>query len=426
MSKRKKLLFWGSVAARAGYGDHARDLVNSLFEMDKYDIQIVSTNWGNCPLDALNSNDEKDKRILDSLLVTDLKEQPDIFIQCTVPNEFKRLGKYNIGITAGIETNTCSAEWIDGLNRMDRIIVPSKHSRDVFLNTQYEKRDNRTHQVVHNLKCEREIDVLFEGLDLEVFKKTSKLHKTINDTLNSIDEKFCFLFVGHWIRGGFKQDRKDISGMIHTFLNTFKGVKNKPALILKTSGATFSIRDREEILNKIQNIRKMVDGDDLPNIYLIHGDLTKGEVNSLYNHPKVKSMVSFTKGEGFGRPLLEFLVTGKPLITTNWSGHIDFINPNESVLLDGELQQIHQSAVWENVLIPESKWFTVDYDKASKSLSDVFNKYVTYKNKAKSSSKRVKENYSLSEMKKQFEMIMTDLDNDTIEIENNIPKLERV
>jgi hypothetical protein len=109
-------------------------------------------------------------------------------------------------------------------------------------------------------------------------------------------------------------DRKDVGMLIKTFCETFKGKSNKPALILKSSGAGYSILDREEILKKINQIRT---DDSLPNVYLLHGSITNEEMNGLYNHPKVKTMVSFTHGEGYGRPLAEFATSEKPIIATN-------------------------------------------------------------------------------------------------------------
>ena len=60
------------------------------------------------------------------------------------------------------------------------------------------------------------------------------------------------------------------------------------------------------MLNKINNLKSQTNGK-CPNIYLVHGDFTDDEMNQLYNHPKVKVHVSFTHGEGFGRPLLELV-----------------------------------------------------------------------------------------------------------------------
>ena len=69
------------------------------------------------------------------------------------------------------------------------------------------------------------------------------------------------------------------------------------------SGAGASYMDRYEMQKRIQSIRKSVPASQLPNIYLLHGEFNDSEINELYNHPKVKAMVSLTKGEGFGRTI---------------------------------------------------------------------------------------------------------------------------
>jgi glycosyltransferase involved in cell wall biosynthesis len=187
--------------------------------------------------------------------------------------------------------------------------------------------------------------------------------------------------------------------LIKTFLETFKSKKQKPGLVLKTSSATYSIMDRDEILDKIQKIRAHV-GDDgtLPNVYLLHGELEDGEINELYNHPKVKAHVSFTKGEGYGRPLLEASISQKPVITSNYSGHLDFLDPEMSILLPGQITQIHPSAVMQNMLIPESGWFTVDYKVASETLEDVYKNYKNYLDGAKRQAYRSRTEFSLDKM----------------------------
>ena len=67
-------------------------------------------------------------------------------------------------------------------------------------------------------------------------------------------------------------------------------------------------------------------------------------MNALYNHPKIKAMVSFTKAEGFGRPLLEFSSIGKPVISPHYSGQKDFLKQEFICALPGELTPIHSSA----------------------------------------------------------------------------------
>jgi hypothetical protein len=174
------------------------------------------------------------------------------------------------------------------------------------------KWDSKTNQKIGTLQLDKPVEVLFEGLDTAIYKHTTKIHDSINEQLSQVKENFAFLFVGHWLRGDLGHDRKDVGMLIKTFAETFKNKAshNKPALVLKTSHAGFSIMDRDEILKKIQILLEPY-GTKAPSVYLLHGDLTDEEMNSLYNHSKIKAMVSFTKGEGFGRPLLEFTATGK-------------------------------------------------------------------------------------------------------------------
>jgi glycosyltransferase involved in cell wall biosynthesis len=132
--------------------------------------------------------------------------------------------------------------------------------------------------------------------------------------------------------------------------------------------------DREEMLSKIRAIQLQVTGD-LPSIYLLHGELLDEEMNELYNHPKVKAFVSFTKGEGYGRPLLEASISAKPVIASGYSGHTDFLDSEMSILLPGEIKQIHPSAVVNDMLIAESGWFTIDYSAAAKALEEIYKNY---------------------------------------------------
>lgn len=154
-------------------------------------------------------------------------------------------------------------------------------------------------------------------------------------------------------------------------------MKNAPALLMKTSGATFSVIDRNDMLEKIENIKKNVSGD-LPNVYLLHGDMFDDEINELYNHPKVKAHITFTHGEGFGRPLLEACFSEKPVIAPDWSGQKDFLNRNNAILLPGTLTDVHKSAVPKEMLNENAKWFTVNYQYASQIMMKVFKEYKNY------------------------------------------------
>jgi glycosyltransferase involved in cell wall biosynthesis len=412
----------------SGYGARSRDFVKSLIETrgDEWTIQIISQRWGNCPWGYLNDNEEW-KYLQNYILKTpQIPKQPEVWIQITVPNEFQPVGKYNIGVTAGIETTVCDASWIEGCNRMNLILTSSEHSKKVFMETKYQRVDQRTQQIIGDLGITVPIEVLFEGVDLNVYKKCSPdvSKSLVKDLKDDIKEDFCFLFVGHWLQGDMGQDRKDVSMLIKVFSEVFKNKKNQPALILKTSGAGSSIMDREEILKKIDMIRNTCKGD-LPNIYLLHGEMDDEQINDLYNHPKVKAFVTFTKGEGFGRPLLEFSLTAKPVIASNWSGHTDFLK--HSVMLEGSLNKVHPTSVVQNIILPDSTWFTADYSSAGGIMKDVYENYKNYLENGKRQAYFSKTNFSYEKMREKLaEILKNSIPEFPKEVKLVLPKIDKI
>ena len=400
------MLITGPVATRSGYGSHTRDLVRSLISMDKFDIKINSLRWGNTPMNALDENNPNDLPILQRILKSnELPKQPEIHIQVSVPNEFTPIAKYNIGVTAGIENTAPKAEWVQGLNRMNMNIVPSKFVKEIFQKVSYEEINEQTKQKTGELRVTSPIEVLFEGADTDIYKLTNQLSSELKTEMNSIKEKFIFLYTGHWLQGDLGQDRKDTGMLLKTFLETFKNKPNPPALLMKTSGATFSIMDRNEIKQKIDDIKSTVKGK-LPPVYFLHGNLTDEEMNQMYNHNKVKAHITFTHGEGFGRPLLEASLSEKIVIAPSWSGHIDFLNKNNSVLLPGTMTPVHKSALPKEMLVDGAQWFTVNYQYASKVMMDVFKKNRKYTLMAKRQSMYNRVNFSMTKMTKEFHKIL--------------------
>ena len=354
------------VATQSGYGHHAREVIANFIEQrgKEWDIKLLSLPWGHTPFTYPIPQDWNQR-----IIPMPITYQPDIWVQITVPNEFQAVGKYNIGVTAGTEGDICPEAWIDNINTMQLIIVPTTFTKTVFENTAKQ----------HNKLITTRIEVIPEYFDETIYNNNVTGQLSI---LDQIIENSAFLSVGHWLQGQLGEDRKNISGVIHCFFETYKNQKDMPALVLKTSGATYSVMDRFEIESKINQIRDMFGNAKLPNVYLLHGDLTDEEMNLLYNHPKVKAMLTFTKAEGFGRPLLEFSTTGKPIIVPHYSGQADFLKKDFICALPGGLTEIHPSSRNE-FLIEGAKWFTPDYGYASKMIKDVLKNYKKWQELAK-------------------------------------------
>ena len=410
----------------SGYGARSRDLVKSIIELDKYDVKILSQRWGSTSFGFIENNPEW--KFLTPFITQSITTQPDIWAQITVPNEFVPNGKYNIGFTAGIETTLCSAPWIEGMNRMDMNVVSSEHSKQVFKVSKFDRHDPNTKQKVGIVELQKPIEVLLEGANLEVYKPLKiNEFKELNllKDINSIPEDFAFLSVGHWMQGDLGEDRKNIGVTLRSFYETFKNKKKQPALILKTSAVNSSYMDRREIMKKLNTIRNMSKGK-LPTVYILHGNFSNEEMNELYNHPKVKAMVSHTKGEGFGRPLLEFSLSNKPIICSGWSGQMDFLQSDKSLLLSGQLTNIHLSAQQKDILIPESQWFQPNAIDINKSYIDVYDNYKFWLERGKRQGYHSRTYFAFENMKAKIETILNDYINIPEPIKLKLPKLKKI
>jgi glycosyltransferase involved in cell wall biosynthesis len=280
---------------------------------------------------------------------------------------------------------------------MQLIIVPTEFTKKIFQDT----------AAKHQKTITTPIHVVPEYFDETVY--TGQYEISLPE-LDSISESFAFLTVGHWLQGTLGEDRKNISGTIYSFFDAFKNQKNQPALILKTSGATYSITDRMDIEKKILQVKNLFKKTDrLPRVYLLHGELTDKQMNSLYAHPKVKSMYSLTKSEGFGRPLLEFAITSKPIIAPYHSGPVDFLKQDFICEVKGGLTNIHPTAQ-NDFLIEDAKWFTPDYKYAMECLRDVHKNYKKWLELAKRQRFFAKSNFNKDAVTKVYGKAFAEID----------------
>jgi hypothetical protein len=191
----------------SGYGARSRDFVKSLIASkgEEWDIKILSQRWGQTPFGALNEDIPEEKDLKDRIagaLTMNLSKQPEIWIQITVPNEFQPVGKFNIGVTAGIETTLCDASWIEGCNRMNLILTSSDHSKKVFNSSKFEQR-NQTGQAVGVLELKTPIEVLFEGADFDIIREHGRekiIQEAINYWCDAIHFNDCSTTIDFWVK----------------------------------------------------------------------------------------------------------------------------------------------------------------------------------------------------------------------------------
>jgi glycosyltransferase involved in cell wall biosynthesis len=365
---KKKVIIRGPALSRSGYGEMARLALQSLRKYpEHFDVVLLCTNWGRTGnlLDNSEEVDTINKLIVNSQQRIQAKEQFDISIQISIPNEFEKMAPINIGYTAGIETTKVSPQWIEKSMLMDKIIVISEHSKQVFNDTVYQAVNQATNQQFE-FKNIKPIDVV--GFPVK------NLVPAVLDLDLPCD--FNFLTVAQW------GPRKNLEATVTAFVEEFRN--EEVGLVVKTNTVKNCAMDRALTEMRLTNLLNTLPKDRKCKIHLLHGNMTDEEMAGLYVHPKIKAFVSTTHGEGFGIPLFEAASAGLPVAAPFWSGQTDFLKApkkdkdtgkirmrSHCVKIDFELKQVQKEAVWNGVIQEDSKWAFVKQNSAKEAMREM-------------------------------------------------------
>ena len=388
---KKKVFVIAPALSRSGYGVHARTVLRALrTREDEFDIYLHNLNWGSS---SWLYEDNEERRWMDDLLIKTVKYQKeggafDASLQVTIPNEWQLVAPINIGVTAGIETTKVSPQWIEKANMMDRVLVVSNHAKYVYQNTTYEAKNEQTGETIDNYKCETPIDVIGypvvdcppEDLDIE------------------LDYDFNFLVVAQW------GPRKNVPNTIKWFVEEF--YDHEVGLILKLNIGKDSIIDRYHTTRHVESVLNEYP-DRKCKVYLLHGDLTDGQMMSLYQNPKVKTLINLAHGEGFGLPIFEAAYNGVPILAPDWSGHLDFLympvkdkkkNRVVNKAMFGKvaftMQPVPKEAVWDGVVQEESMWCYPEQGKFKMRLRESYKEHGRFESRAKKLQKWIRKTFT--------------------------------
>jgi len=386
----KTVVFRAPVLSVSGYGVASRQvavMLHRLSEKYNWDLYFEITPWGKTPFLI---NDFKEKSIVEKHNKPHNINQFDISFQHILPNEFDpKLAKYNVGITAGVETDICNPEWVNACNNMDIIFVPSNHTKNTFKNSG---------------PVGVPIYAIGHSYDELVFKENFEY----NYNNLEFETDFNFLSVGQ-LTGDPRIDRKNIFLLIKTFCEAFSGRKDV-GLVLKTNSAGNSIVDKVVTTSTVKSmINSVRPWGKFPKVHLVHGYMSDVEMAALYNHPKIKAFVMPTRGEGFCIPVLEAAVSGLPVMVTDWSGHKDIIDlyKKSSSRLPYSLVNVPKERIDNNIFVNGAKWAEVDINSFKSSLYELFENHESYLESAKVLSKKARGRYALDNIFNNFEKILT-------------------
>ena len=385
----KNVVIRAPLLTKSGYGVHSRQVFQYLLSKPHINVATQVTPWGITPW-YTNSSDCGG---LVGEIIQRASGPPDtkfdVSLQVILPNEWDAsVAKYNIGITAGVETDRCNPTWGSvHCNKMDMVIVPSNHAKNTFENS-------------------ASMNVPMHVVPEAYF---SELHHEPDQQLDlGLSTKFNFLSVGVMTGATPDTDRKNLFYLIRWFTEEFRDNPDV-GLVIKTNRGRETSIDRQATRHLLSKLLKELGHQGSPKIYLLHGSRSRKEMNALYKHPDIKALVSLTRGEGFGLPMLEAAVAGLPVIATDWSAHTEFLNLGKWIKFDYDLVPVHADRIDNNIFMDGSKWAQPDEISVKHALRKFYKHNTIPTQWAQELSIKLSDEYSIKSIMQKYDEILMEV-----------------
>lgn len=192
------------------------------------------------------------------------------------------------------------------------------------------------------------VKVLFSCVQLESFEPLTKADFGLDEN------KYSFLFAFHMAS---VMERKNPLGLIRAFKLAFSP-DEAVELVIKTTGADLHPQDFELLMIAANG----------HNIKILSETYDKDKTLALMN--ACDAYVSLHRCEGFGLTMAESMLLGKPVIATNYSGNLSYMNEKNSLLVNMELIKVGEG---NYPYQPDVEWAYPSEEHAAEHMRRLFN-----------------------------------------------------
>ena len=302
----------------SGYADEARSILMHLDE-SKYQLKVIPASHQQ---DVLGILDPETRNRLDRFVRGENHPHPVniVWLPAYYISRYPQ-ARVNIGRTM-FETDRIPAAWVKTCNEMDETWVPTHFNIETF-----------TRAGVRREK----LFVIPGGVDPEIYSPNAA-------PLGWPDKKgYNFLSIFEW------NARKGWDVLLKAYFTEFSR-KDDVALLLKVN-ITFTTEGtaKRQIFDLTRSLG--LNMENMPDVHLIINNYTSAQMAALY--ASCDAFVMPSRGEGWGRPYMEAMAAGLPTIGTRWSGQTEFMNDDNSYLIDidgffefAPYDSVHRGHLW--------------------------------------------------------------------------------
>lgn len=339
------LAYYANVFDASGYGHAARAYIHSMHQAG---IRLSVVDLSGRP-----------PQVHDGLVESLVKKpsQPDFHLFHGIPPQWARCAfrlPNAIGMTVW-ETEAMPPQWRNTLNHVLEVWLP----------------------------CEHNVSVFNKALERPVFKLPHAVFParvngdavTPAEFLAVSDEDFLFYSIFEW------QERKNPHGLIRSYLSAFPEECGTLLLIKANPGAAGAAR--EALAHARREVRSEA------RVEICAESWSEAQIEAL--QVRGDCYVSLHRGEGWCYPLFDAASRGKPIVATNYSGPLDYLDPQEHRLVNYGSAPVNQSYVYYH---RGMRWAEPDLTHAAEQMRWVYQNRAAAREQAEKGAQRIRRAYS--------------------------------